>query len=177
MRKPSGSIVGALSCTTVLMFIGAFAGCAGETRNSAMKCATGCPGAELELGTGIDRFEPTKDGVSTSLYRGPQGGIMVFLAVRTRGIQPDDVRLCYHGETLTPSVTISEGCWRFNLDPGGEAGRFQRTAVWGQLATEYWSAPEPLFDKDARFNVTVTDACGCTANDARTMHIERGVRE
>lgn len=139
-----------------------------------MSCAAACT-TDAELGIGDNRYMPLSDGDSTQLIRGPQGGVMLLLAVRAIGLNPAAVRLCYHGALLPADTAIADGCWTLDLDPA-DASAYERAGIWGALDARYWSAPEPLFDRAARFDVQLTDSCGCTAIDAKTVHIAPGVR-
>ena len=40
-------------------------------------------------------YESISDGDTVYLYRGPQGGYMVYLSVQARGLDPSDDRVCY----------------------------------------------------------------------------------
>jgi hypothetical protein len=130
-----------------------------------------CDGAAMELGTGLRSFRPVADGDTVYLYRGPQGGYMIYLSVRVRGLDPDDVTLCYEEKLTATGKRFGEGCWKVMLTNDLGDGRFERVGVWGQVDTYYWTRPGALRGEDARVDVTVTDSKGCSVTDGWSVHI------
>src|SRR6266508_3415485 len=64
----------------------------------------------MELGTGVREYQAVADGDTVYLYRGPQGGYMIYLSVRARGLDPSDVRLCYTETFTATGRQFGSGC-------------------------------------------------------------------
>jgi hypothetical protein len=132
------------------------------------------PDVDLELGTGAREFMPVDDGDTVHLYRGPQGGYMIYLSVRARGIDPSDATVCYT-ETFTSGdetgEVFGEGCWRVKLTNDLGDGRFERVGVWGEVDERYWTSSFKIKGKRARVDVTISDPRGCSASDGWDIHI------
>src|SRR5262245_59480882 len=66
-----------------------------DAGTTAASCKTA---PSMELGSGVREYLPVKAGDTVYLYKGPQGGYMIYLSVRATGMDPSDVRLCYTEE-------------------------------------------------------------------------------
>ncbi len=133
-----------------------------------------CEGAELELGTGFRTYEPVRDGDTIDLFRGPQGGYMVYLSLRARGLEPSDVTLCYtlrFASGTQKGDRFGEGCWKIMLTNDLGDGRHERVGIWGAVESSYWTSPGRIRGQDARVDVTATDGEGCGAKAGWDVHI------
>lgn len=130
-----------------------------------------CAGTSMELGSGVRSFENVADGGTVALYRGPQGGYMIYLSVRAVGLDPTDVTLCYSEKLTAGGVEFGKGCWKIMLTNDLGSGRFERVGVWGQVDPSYWTKPEALRGQDAQVNVTLVDGKGCSEAAGWQVHI------
>jgi hypothetical protein len=121
-----------------------------------------CPGTELKLGTGLREYLPVADGDTVSLYRGPQGGYMVYLSVHALGLDPADNMLCYTERFADSGTVFGEGCWRVRLTNDMGGGWWERVGVWGEVEADYWTRPLAIRGKNVRVDVKLTDSKGCT---------------
>ncbi|MBI4509757.1 MAG: hypothetical protein HY698_08965 [Deltaproteobacteria bacterium] len=130
-----------------------------------------CEGGEVEVGTGATSFEPVSDGDTVFLYRGPQGGYMIYLGVRAKGLDPSDVHVCYRETFKDTGQVFGEGCWRVRLvnDLGG--GVYERVGIWGEVDPMYFTTPGRIRGKDAVVRTTVTDKSGCQGADEWWVHV------
>ena len=94
-----------------------------------------CSGTSMELGTGVRNYQSVADGDTVFLYRGPQGGYMIYLSVRAVGLDPSDVTLCYSEKFASTGNEFGKGCWKIMLTNDLGGGRFERVGVWGQVDT------------------------------------------
>src|SRR5262245_11901873 len=49
----------------------------------------------MRLGTGVRAYEPVMDGGTVFVYKGPQGGYMIFLAIQAKGFDTEKVNVCW----------------------------------------------------------------------------------
>lgn len=160
----------------VFLLAAVLAGCAPEDETAIGQLDAGLSTcAELEVGTGAVSFVPVTDGDTVALYRGPQGGYMLYLGVRARGIDPTDATLCYT-ETFTSGYetgkVFGEGCWRIKMPNQLDDGWSERVGVWGETKDEYWASSYRIRGQDARVDVTIADRSGCKASAGWTVHID-----
>jgi hypothetical protein len=94
-----------------------FAGCASEVAP-----AEEAP-SEVELGTGVSRFEPIEDGLEVPLVAGAQGGHHVWVSVRASGLDSNRASIRIESgpadERREPIVTLVNG----RFDPPDVEGR------------------------------------------------------
>jgi hypothetical protein len=121
-----------------------------------------CDGIEADLGTGAREFEPVTDGQTVYLYRGPQGGYMIYLSVRAKGLDPSDVYFSYEETFDDTGEKFGWGTWRVRLTNDLGDGRFERVGIWGEVEPEWWTRPGSIRGRDATVAVTLTDAKGCS---------------
>lgn len=126
---------------------------------------------EIRVGTGVREFVPVTDGDTVYLYRGPQGGYMIYLSVHGRGLDPSDVNVCYSERFRDDGELVGEGCWRVRLGNDLGAGWFERVGIWGEIEPELWATPRLVRGQDINMNVTLTDKRGCSASGGWWVHI------
>ncbi len=129
-----------------------------------------CADTEGILGSGVRSFLPVVDGDTVYLYRGPQGGYMVYLSVRAKGLDPSEVKVCYT-DTFADGETFGSGCWRVRLGNDLGNGWHERVGIWGQIDTRFWTTPAVVRGQDASISVTMTDLEGCEVSDGFAVHI------
>ncbi len=134
-----------------------------------------CVGVEFELGSGSREFEPTDSGDSVYLFKGPQAGYHLFLGVRAKGIDPNDVNVCWTFVfTSGPEIgkVFADKCWRARLTNDLGDGWHERVGIPGEVLPEYWNGLSyKIRGKDARVDVTINDTHGCGATDGWDVHI------
>jgi hypothetical protein len=130
-----------------------------------------CAGTSMELGTGVRQFQAVRDGDTVYLYRGPQGGYMIYLSVRAKGLDPNDVTLCYKERFTDTGKLFGEGCWKVRLTNDLGNGTYERIGVWGQVDPYYWTRPGAIRGKDATVDVTLVDSKGCGEDARWSVHI------
>ena len=91
------------------------AGCAAETADDADRA--------LELGTGSWRFEPVEDGQEVELIRGAQGGWHVWVALRTTGVDDDQLPMVLEVQPADDSRPAQITEVPIRLDPPDDEGR------------------------------------------------------
>jgi hypothetical protein len=133
--------------------------------------ATLCEGAEIELGAGVRAFQEVEDGDTLFLYRGPQGGYMVYLSVRAQGIDPQDANFCYVLHVVDTDREVGKKCWRVTLPNDLGDGRRERVGIWGEVSSQYWGWPSAIRGHTLRVDATLGDARGCHAADGWTVEI------
>jgi hypothetical protein len=135
--------------------------------------ATGktCDGVSMELGTGNREFTSVKDGDTVYLFKGPQGGYMVYLSVRARGIDPSNADLCYVEHVVDTDREVGKKCWKIRLTNDLGDGMYERVGVWGEVYTEYWTRVSAIRGHTLRVTATLSDASGCSATDAWTANV------
>jgi hypothetical protein len=131
------------------------------------------PGScEVELGGGVREWQAVDDGDTVYLYRGPQGGWMIYLSVRARGMDPSDVSVAYVESFSDTGEAFGQDEWRVQLQNDVGDGWFERVGIWGAVFDDYWTSSYLIRGKDARIDVTVTDnTTGCQAEDGWSVHI------
>lgn len=130
-----------------------------------------CKDIDATLGTGVRSYIPVVDGDTVYLYRGPQGGYMIYLSVRTRDLDPADVSVCYTEAFSGSGVVFGKKCWRVRMSRALGDGWYERVGVWGEVDVSYWTLPGKIRGEDARVDVVLTDARGCSAYAGWAVHI------
>jgi hypothetical protein len=124
----------------------------------------------FEVGSGVREFMPVKDGDTVYLYRGPQGGYMIYISVRST-MDPSDVDLCYTETFTDTGRQFGKGCWKVVLTNDLGGGMHERVGVWGQVDEKYWTIPGAIRGAFATVTVTATDKNGCTAAGGWKVHV------
>lgn len=120
-----------------------------------------CPGVQAELGTGVREFQPVRDGDTVWLYRGPQGGYMIYLSVRARGLDAKAVRVDYRETFRASGERLGAGTWKVQLPTDLGDGWWERVGIWGQIDPSWWTRPSEVRGSDVTVEVTLTDRVGC----------------
>ena len=129
-----------------------------------------CEGIEVELGSGARSYEPVKDGDTVWLYRGPQGGYMIYLSVRAKGLDPSLVYVYYEitrtdtGQLIgvSDNANDQESPWKVQLPTDLGDGWYERVGIWGELEPEFWTRPSVARGHTVKVEVKVVDKQGCT---------------
>jgi hypothetical protein len=130
-----------------------------------------CDGVTMQLGTGNREYIPTDDGDLIYLFKGPQGGYMVYLGVRARGINRDDAMLCYTEYVVDTDREVGKKCWNIKLTNDLGDGLYERVGVWGELYSKYWTFPSAVRGHMLRVTATISDDSGCSAEDGWTVNV------
>lgn len=130
-----------------------------------------CSGTDLQVGTGVRAFLAVSDGDTVYLYRGPQGGYMLYLSVRARGLDPSDVTVCYEETFRSDGRLLGEGCWRVKLTNDAGDGWRERVGIWGEIEPEFWDKAGSVRGEDVAVSVTATDRHGCQVTAGWWAHI------
>jgi hypothetical protein len=152
-------------------------GCgSGDTLEScAWPVESSRPAGEIELGTGIDGFEPMPDALPFIL--GTQGGTFLVLHARMRGLEPgnpedlldpDNPRTRFSGILFDGTVVGRECPSTTAYQPAAEAGTFERQQ-WDQLEFLPFALGEGAFDTTVRLRVEVIDSLGRYASDEKDV--------
>ncbi len=132
-----------------------------------------CDGVEAQIGSGVRAFEPVKDGDTLPLFRGPQGGYMIYLSVRAKGLDPSYVVLHYEETFVDDGELFGVGDWKIQLTNDVGDGWFERVGIWGEIEPELWTKPSSVRGRDAIMKVTLTDLEGCSVGPLGwTIHID-----
>jgi hypothetical protein len=130
----------------------------------ALLWLTGCgddgatPQAELELGSGEASFEPASNGSEQRLYAGTQGGHHVWLSMRVRGLDGENLQFTLD---VVPSAPAPPAHTEASI-------RFTRATSLGEGWYEFtgWPArvlmPECAVGQPVQLSVTLRDAAGRT---------------
>jgi hypothetical protein len=115
----------------------------------------------MEVGTGVNGFEPLVDGQKVPIIAGPQGGHHVWVAVRVRAPM-DPKNLFIHLRLLHQGTALSPTDYRMTLV---RRGNFHE--VYGMMAL----VPDPaaIDGQEVQLVVEVTDSAGLTATDSRRI--------
>src|SRR5688500_10958040 len=68
-------------------------------------------GVSMELGIGNREFTTVKSDTTVYLFKGPQGGYMVYLSVRAIGINTNDAMFCYEEHVVDTDREVGKKCW------------------------------------------------------------------
>ena len=131
-----------------------------------------CDDAEVELGWGYLDFMAVSDGDTVPLYRGSQGGWHIFLAVRARGMVPDDVSVEYVYRFAASGEEFGHDTWNVRLGVDVGDGWHERLGIQAAVFDSYWTSSYLIRGQDARVDATITDnLSGCQAQDGWNVHI------
>ena len=148
-------------------------------RWSAVVCLLSACGARVgdayvELGTGLDAFEPLSEGGPIYIVQGPQGGFHFFGSLRAGGVDPGDYNRLDAPNNPTTEFRVFHGADRVDLmaatyvqglAPVG-SGTYE---MIGRLVLLNILSDAELDGVEVRFEVHVTDVHGAWASDARTL--------
>lgn len=150
--------------------------CTKELEDSG-PCSGGAADAYVEVGTGNTVFEAVTDGQVVPYVQGPQGGWHVWGSLRMGGLIPGDPEDV--SSTDNPIVTFKvqvDGADVGGFDalprgfsPSGDA--FER--VGDTLILQITESAQ-LEGSAAVLTATVTDTCGTTVEDARSVALTFG---
>jgi hypothetical protein len=130
-----------------------------------------CDGVTMDLGTGNREFTPVSEDTIVYLFKGPQGGYMVYLSVRARGINPDDAMLCYTEHVVDTDREVGKKCWNIKLTNSLGDGLYERVGVWGEVYSRYFTYPSAIRGHTLRVTATLSDSSGCAATDSWTANV------
>lgn len=119
---------------------------------------------QLQLGTGVDAFEPLSDGAEVPLVMGTQGGWHMWVAVRAQGVkrQSAEIRITTHpADAARPRQS---GAYIVDLVPSEQPASYQITGL-----TAIVSYPECLIGREVELSVELTDRTGRTVSDRRIV--------
>jgi hypothetical protein len=119
--------------------------------------------AALQLGTGAREILPVSGGDTVTLYRGPQGGYMIYLGVRAVGIDPELSTFCYEQHLADTGELFGAGCWDLRLTTQAADGWYERPGVWAEVDPSFWDRVPELDGRAIDLEGTITDSDGCTA--------------
>src|SRR5688572_23518028 len=111
----------------------------------------------FELGSGVREWQPVNDGDLLYLYRGPQGGYMVYLSVHAIGFDPTNSTLCYKLHVVDTNLAAGEGCWNIRLPNDLGGGMYERLGVWGQIDQSLWTTVGKVRGHTLRVQTELTD--------------------
>lgn len=146
----------------------AAAACGSDDGTSGDPITGECRDVRLEVGTGNREFTPVADGDTVFLFRGPQGGYMLYISVRASGIDPTSARLCYEDVLTATETRVGAGCWNIQLPNDLGGGMHERVGVWAQIDPSLWGSPGAVRGQDVRVDVTLSDSRGCSADGSWT---------
>jgi hypothetical protein len=126
---------------------------------------------EMRLGSGVRSFQPVEDGDTLALYKGPQGGYMIYFSVQARGFDRSRVNFCYVESFADTGKEWGNKCWLVQLTNDRGDGWYERVGIWGEVLPEYFTSPQKIRGKDAVIRATLTDEQGCSAEDGFNVHI------
>jgi hypothetical protein len=123
------------------------------------------PELELALGSGEASFEPAQDGDRLPLYAGTQGGHHIWLSMRVRGFQSDDLRLILDVVPAEPAPPAHTDV-QVHFSPVLTAVAGDSAIAAGELTREFvgWPArvlaPECAVGKPVQLSVQLEDDQG-----------------
>jgi hypothetical protein len=131
-----------------------------------------CDGVEAEIGTGARFFEPVEDGDSLYLFKGPQGGFMIYIGVRAKGLDRSYVIVEYEERLAADDRLIGKGTWKVALTNDLGDGWYERVGIWGEIASELWTKVSTVRGHDVKMRVKLTDGKGCSIDGLGwTVHV------
>lgn len=140
---------------------------AGRPDGGAVTGADGSAGPTVEIGTGLDRFEPIAEGDTLPLEVGPQGGgryegYHIYSAVRVQGYSPTNLLATFRILDADGNVQAEQARSFRRLQPDGDA--FVAFAVAPRLMDCCEVEGEPVI-----LAVEVEDEDGLTGADERRV--------
>jgi len=124
-----------------------------------------CEGVEAQLGSGAREFEEVKDGDTVWLYRGPQGGYMIYLSVRAKGLDRSLVYVDYTEHRQDTGQLVGVGQWKVQLTNDVGGGMWERVGIWGEIEPEFWTKPSVVRGHTVTVKVKLTDKNGCRVDN------------
>jgi hypothetical protein len=124
-----------------------------------------CEGVEAVLGSGARVFEAVKDGDTVYLFRGPQGGYMIYLSVRAKGLDRSLVYVDYTEHREDTGQLIGFGQWKVQLTNDLGGGWWERVGIWGEIEPEFWTRPSIARGQVVTVKAKLTDQNGCSIDD------------
>ena len=116
----------------------------------------------FELGSGVREWQPVNDGDLLYLYRGPQGGYMIYLSVRAKGLDRSLIYVDYTEHRQDTGQLIGEGQWKVQLTNDIGSGWWERVGIWGEIEPEFWTKPSIARGHTVTVKAKLTDKNGCT---------------
>lgn len=135
-----------------------------------------CTGSSLELGLGEETLMPISQGDTVTMVMGPQGGLMLLLAWRARGIDMSAVTLCARQSFAGGGAEVGFDCWSGSLAALTRAGAAECVGLIAQTSPMYWGMPQQVLDHDITLDLSVTDKNGCQLRATPTVHVAPTVR-
>ncbi len=130
-----------------------------------------CTGAALVFGTGLDQLTPLADNDTVTMYMGPQGGLMLYLAYRVTGLDLSDVSICARQRFVVGGAEVGLDCWQGPLTDLAIPGGAECTGLFAQTSPMYWGMPDAVLGHDLVVDFTVTDKNGCQLSVARAVRV------
>lgn len=131
----------------------------------------GCTSAALVFGTGLEQLTPLADNDTVTMYMGPQGGLMLYLAYRVTGLDLTDVSVCAGQRFVVGGAEVGLDCWQGPLTDLAIPGGAECTGLFAQTSPMYWGMPDDVLGHDLVVDLTVTDKNGCQLSAARVVHV------
>lgn len=150
--------------------------CAKEPEDSG-PCGAGAADAYLEVGTGNTAFEAVSDGQVVPYVQGPQGGWHVWGSLRMGGLIPGDPEDVSNADN--PLVTFhvqvdGADVGGFDVLPRGFAPNGDGYERVGDTLILQITDSAELEGSAAVLTAVVTDACGATVEDERSVSLTFG---
>lgn len=124
--------------------------------------------ATLEIGTGIEEYQPLPTDARLPVYLGPQGGYHVFLAVRPVGIGAAALaRVSVLDEDT--GATLVSATWDLELEATGDPCTLQRA---GLLAVLGISSAGDVQGHHARIGIELDDGADHAATAESTVVLD-----
>ncbi len=150
----------------LLVALGCLGGCGQSETPGPCDAVTGP--ASVELGTGVDAFEPIADGMTLPIQCGGQGGFHVWGAFRAHGFDLTNVHVVFNH--VIDGAQMGGAAFDFDVAPT-DGERYGLTAFLG--ANQGVDVSGLALDgKQDTFSVTVSDQCGNSASDSRTIVLD-----
>lgn len=124
-----------------------------------------CAGVEGKIGTGNRDYIEVKDGDTVFLFKGPQGGYMIYIGVRAKGLDRSLIYVDYEERLKATGKVFGVGQWKVQLTNDIGDGWFERVGIWGEIEPEYWTYPSFVRGQDVEMKVKLTDRNGCTIDN------------
>ncbi|MCA9492236.1 MAG: hypothetical protein KC621_20025 [Myxococcales bacterium] len=138
----------------------------GTTTPTIGGCETGAAPA-LEIGVGLEGYEPLGEMGHFPLIHGPQGGFHLEIGLRATHLDTSDLALGHMVGTIDGTVYADSEPWiDFRCQNDVDAQE-----AYGMLLI-YDSTPDFLDGKTTEVSVDVTDIAGNTVSATRTFVIE-----
>ncbi len=123
----------------------------------------GCSQPVLEVGTGVDSFEPIADGDSIPIVMGPQGGYHIAVSLRAHRLDPANVMVELDVAPLANRRPRQTTSFPVDFVPNAEGGYERLGLAAGLFSIECFR------DRDVLLRTTTVDQGGRTASDERII--------